>query len=200
MIQYVKDLSRWDGDIIADELDAMRIRAKYAASQMATSLTGLAKGMWSRNASTDSLRPVGSSKTRSALVNKRLIRVTPEVTMNEPDRAISEAVGSPDGKCALVADTFNGRIFLFHVGAGLFTRLWKGYRGAQFRFLDSRTAVVVAPRQLFLELRDTVEDRRLAVVQLCEALPERTEFRLLAHNVLATSTPSGLEFHRLTVA
>lgn len=171
----------------------MKIRTKHAASKMATSITG----WWSRNSSTDSLKTVPRAKT--TLINKRLIKVTPEVTMNEPDRIINVAVASPGGKYVMVADAFNGRIFLFHVAAGLFTRLWKGYRGAQFKFLDEKTAIVLAPKQMFIELRDIIEDKRIALIQLSEDQPEteRSDFSLLSRTILASSTPLGIQFHKL---
>lgn len=207
MIKHFDDVTRFESAAIVDELDAMKIKAKQKASQMTSAVSSFARG-WlsgsSRNSSQGDLTavsddPVLAFKIHKVLVEKRTIKISSEICIDdEPERTLNCGVASADGKLVLAVDQFHGRALLYQPEAGLFISQWKGYRNGQCFFIRDYTALILAPKQYFVEIRDVKEDRRLAKLDLAEALLGLDNFMLICGAVLVCTTPTALEIYRLS--
>jgi len=200
MIQFFSCLSQYDGDLIADELDAMRIKAKQTAAKMGTAVSSFAKSLWSRNSSDADLSSAATKVASSSmLADKRTIKLAPDFSLDDAERTLEDGEMSPDGRYILIADRFNGRILQFDSAAGLLIRQWKGYRSADCAHIDENHAVFTVPKQMFVEMRDLKKNERLAKLDLAEGFPEDfKDLRLLSADLLAISTPTELQIYRIS--
>lgn len=196
MIQVVEDLAYFEGDIIADELDALKIKAKLTAAQMSSTVSSFAKSLWSRQ-SPEAGAPAVSEKPMALVADKRSIKIDADVEMDDEERTLDGVDRS--GGHLLVTDSFYGRFLLYDMFAGLFCRQWKGYRGGQAVFVDDQTALMTAPRQRFIELRDVIKDERTAKLSLGDAHPDVTEFSLLDSTFVACSAADKLHVYRIVL-
>lgn len=181
-----------EADIILDELDALKIKAKQTAGKMSS----FAKNLWSRNSSTSDVSQTDESS--SVLALKRIIDLEPAYFLRDGDRQLNHVELNCDGKCALISDTFNGRLLLWEVDAGILTRQWKGYRAVQFQWHTVDTAVILAPKQRFLEVRNMMADERTGKLDLEETFPGQGPFVLVSSSILACASPDSVQLYKIT--
>lgn len=195
MIRDYKRLSRYEGDLIIDELDTMRIKAKQTAARMGTAVTSFARNIWGRSASDTSV----GTEPGSLAAEKRTVRIVEEFHMDDDERTLSYGSISPSRRYLLAVDQFNGRIFQYDTLAGLFVGLWKGYRGAECAFTDDSTAIFTAPKQGFIEVKELKSSKRIAKLDLHEAIPDWKAMRLLSPTKLAVSTATALCIYAISI-
>jgi hypothetical protein len=191
MIQLSKDLKSYEDDILADELDALKIKTIQAANLMSSAVGSFARNLFhsSRNASKESLHlnattseeavSPSSPKSLRLCKSKRTVHVGSEWSMDDAGRLFENLNLSNCSRYALVTDSFHGRILLLDIFAGFFVRQWKGYRDGRAFFMgDQMQAVFVQPKQTVLELWDTLDNKRIERLDLTSFIEDNSRMKI----------------------